>query len=237
MTCAPSRHDGSAIGGERVSSDARQAMLARIAHATDGVRDDDPGAAWQNLARTYRRDDHRPADAATLDLLEERLVEYGVDVVRVAPARLPAIVADELHRRRARRVVRANGLDPSWTRACDGVTWIDPHAAASDLDAADAVVGTCAWAVADTGTVVLDGGAGQGTRASTLVPDVHLCIVPASRVLRGVPEAVSAVHDAVRSGRPSTWISGPSATSDIELNRVAGVHGPRTLTVLLLQDR
>ena len=212
-------------------------MLARIAHATNGVRDVDPAAAWGTLPRDFRRDDASAADPARLDLLEERLVDYGVDVVRVAPPRLAAIVADELHRRRARAVVRPAGLDPAWTRACDGVTWLDPHAPPTDLDAADAVVSTCAWAVAETGTIVLDGGPGQGTRASTLVPDVHLCVVPASRVVRGVPEAVAAVHDAVRDGRPSTWISGPSATSDIELDRVAGVHGPRTLTVLLLLDR
>jgi L-lactate dehydrogenase complex protein LldG len=109
----------------------------------------------------------------------------------------------------------------------------DTGLAASELDALDAVLTPCASACADTGTIALDGGAGQGRRAITLVPDTHVCIVRADQIVESVPELVTALAPAARAGRPIVLISGPSATSDIELNRVEGVHGPRTLVVLI----
>ncbi len=97
------------------------------------------------------------------------------------------------------------------------------------LDATDGVITTAALAIAETGTIVLDGGPGQGRRALSLVPDYHLCILHASQIVGIVPQAL----ERLEPGRPCTWISGPSATSDIELDRVQGVHGPRTLEVIL----
>jgi len=109
---------------------------------------------------------------------------------------------------------------------------VDSGLSATELDAFDAVVTRAAAAIAETGTIILDGSPGQGRRAISLVPDYHLCVVAASQVVHRVPDAVAMLAGSAR--RPLTWISGPSATSDIELNRVEGVHGPRTLEVILL---
>ena len=103
-----------------------------------------------------------------------------------------------------------------------------------ELDELDGALTGCAVAIAETGTFVLDGGAGQGRRALTLVPDLHICVVREDQVVGLVPEAVGKLEDAVRTGRPLTFVSGPSATSDIELDRVEGVHGPRVLHVVLV---
>ena len=103
-----------------------------------------------------------------------------------------------------------------------------------ELDAVDGVITGCALAIAATGTFVLDGGPGQGPRRLTLVPDLHVCVVREDQIVPGVPQAVAALRDAAAAGRPLTFVSGPSATSDIELDRVEGVHGPRRLEVVLV---
>jgi len=218
-----------------VSDDARRIVLERVARATAEVRDHDPQAAHAALAREYRQGDDLDA-AARLDLLEARLVDYGVDVVRTRAGDLASVLSAELTRRRARRVVVPEGAPDAWIAAAQGRVRVPDDADPTVLDDADATLTGCAVAVADTGSIVLDGGPGQGRRAATLVPDVHLCVVPASRVVGLVPEAVARLHDAVAAGAPLTWISGPSATSDIELIRVAGVHGPRTLVAFLVRD-
>jgi L-lactate dehydrogenase complex protein LldG len=139
-------------------------------------------------------------------------------------------VREALAERGARRVVLPPGL--TLDRAGpDGVELLtDDGLSADALDATDGVITTAALAIAETGTIVLDGGPGQGRRALSLVPDYHLCILHASQVVGIVPQAL----DRLEPGRPCTWISGPSATSDIELDRVQGVHGPRTLEVILV---
>ena len=111
----------------------------------------------------------------------------------------------------------------------------DPPLAPRDLDALDGVLTGCAAAIAQTGTIVLDGAGESGRRAITLVPDLHLCVVRAAQVVPAVPDAIAAVAPAVADGRPVTFVSGPSATADIELIRVQGVHGPRTLDVFLVE--
>jgi L-lactate dehydrogenase complex protein LldG len=222
---------------------ARDEVLGRIRTALGG---DSGGGA------------HPPADpssagyrtrgeldqAALLDLLAGRLIDYRSQVRRTEPAGLLDTVRAALAERGARRVVLPPGLDipgldqpepsqsgPGQAGALDGVELItDGGLSAQDLDQMDGVITRAAVAIAETGTIVLDAGPGQGRRALTLIPDYHLCLIEADQVVALVPEGVARL----RPDRPLTWISGPSATSDIELERVEGVHGPRTLEVILI---
>jgi len=210
---------------------AREEVLARIRTALG-----DGGGAPDEVPRAYRTSAGlgRPA---LVGLLTERLHDYGTSVRRCAPDEVPAAVRQALAGRGARRVVLPAGLDLTGPGgdgpggdSLDGVTLIgDDDLSPAALDAADGVVTTAALAIAETGTIVLDGGPGQGRRALSLIPDYHLCIVRTGQIVGIVPEALSRLDP----GRPQTWISGPSATSDIELDRVQGVHGPRTLEVIL----
>jgi L-lactate dehydrogenase complex protein LldG len=166
-----------------------------------------------------------------LDLLAERLADYRALVRRTSPAELAATVSVALAERGAQRMVVPPGLDRAVLP--EGIHVVtDDGLPAHDLDAFDGVITGAAVAIAETGTIVLDGSPDQGRRAITLVPDYHLCIVRAGQVVELVPEAIARL--AARAERPLTWISGPSATSDIELERVEGVHGPRTLEVILV---
>jgi L-lactate dehydrogenase complex protein LldG len=164
-----------------------------------------------------------PAPGAVLDLLTERLTDYRASVVRTGTGGLAATLADVLG---GAVPVVPPGLPPEW-----GVAGIvdSPGLTADDLDAAPCVLTACALAIAVTGTIVLDHGPDQGRRALTLVPDRHVCVVRADQVVVDVPDALARLDAA----RPLTFVSGPSATSDIELQRVEGVHGPRTLQVIL----
>jgi L-lactate dehydrogenase complex protein LldG len=218
-----------------MTAEARAGLLAAIAQATAGVRAVDPAEDYARLARDYRLSG--AADPSSLpDLLAERLADYGVEVMRTTQSGLAAAIRSALAARGARRILVPAGLAGNWLAASADLQLLSADSAPAEMDRADAVLTGCAVAIAETGTIILDGGAGQGRRAITLVPDVHVCVVAASQVVALVPEAVARLADAVQQGRPLTWISGPSATSDIELSRVAGVHGPRTLIVILVGD-
>jgi L-lactate dehydrogenase complex protein LldG len=178
--------------------------------------------------------DYRRAGAPGVDpvaLFAERAADYRATVERIASAGLAAAMATALAGRGAGRIVVPAGVPAGWLADAD-VTVLadDPPLTTAELDAADGVVTGAALAVADTGTIVLDAGEAQGRRALTLLPDFHLCVVRADQIVTSVPEAVARIDPR----RPLTWISGPSATSDIELNRVEGVHGPRDLHILVL---
>jgi L-lactate dehydrogenase complex protein LldG len=173
-----------------------------------------------------------PQGADILELFVERVSDYRATVHRTTAAALPATIATVLATRGADRIVVPPGLPRDWL-ATSGVeaTADDPPLSYADLDALDGVVTRCAIAIAETGTIVLDAGPDQGRRAISLLPDLHVCVVMADQVVGSVPEALARLDPT----RPQTWISGPSATSDIELQRVEGVHGPRTLDVVLVE--
>jgi L-lactate dehydrogenase complex protein LldG len=180
------------------------------------------------VPRDYRRS---LDDVDVVELFAERAADYRATVSRVSLASLPGAVADALAERDVRRLVVPPGLPGSWLAAADVEPLRDePPLGVRELDAADGVVSGCAVAIALTGTIVLDGGAAQGRRALTLLPDYHLCVVHTGQIVGTVSEALTRVD----ARRPQTWISGPSATSDIELDRVEGVHGPRTLRILIV---
>jgi L-lactate dehydrogenase complex protein LldG len=163
-------------------------------------------------------------------MLIDRLFDYGASVTRIAlDDSAPDAVAATVARLVTGSVVVPADLPAEWVPAVS-VLRDEPPLDVRVLDAAGAVATACAVAIAETGTIVLDGGPGQGRRVISLVPDHHVVIVRADQVVAGVPEAISELTPTA----PQTWISGPSATSDIELQRVEGVHGPRRLDVVLL---
>lgn len=173
----------------------------------------------------------------TIEAFVDRVVDYRATVLRAAAGEVPGTIARALSQVGARSVVVPAGLDPTWTSGLGEGVRVLPEAEATShvqLDEIDAVVTGCAVGIAVTGTIVLDHGPDQGRRQLTLVPDVHVCVVRAYQVVHDVPEAVARLRPSSGAARPLTWISGPSATSDIELNRVEGVHGPRTLVVVLV---
>lgn len=215
-------------------SGAREEILGRIRTA---LRDVPEHEAPEDVAveRGYRRGSNEPADAVVARFAE-RVADYRAEVERVDAAGLRDAVARACERLAARRLVVPEGVRAeALPESIEPVSGRDlTHA---ELDAVDGVITGCAVAIADTGTIALDGGADQGPRALTLVPDLHVCIVPAKRIVATVPEATARLAEAVADGRPITLISGPSATSDIELRRVEGVHGPRRLVVLVVHTR
>lgn len=223
----------------------RDAMLARIRAATVTATADaaDATAATSDapepprIARDYRPA-HVPDDPATLvDVLAANLTDYRARVEHSTEAELPDVLARLLAEHGSRNVAVPEGLPPHWLDQTTGIVQHhDDHdtgggLTARYLDAIDSVVTGCRLAIAETGTIVLDTGPGQGRRALTLVPDHHICIVRSpEQIVASLPHALPRLDPR----RPLTWISGPSATSDIELERVEGVHGPRVLDVVLV---
>lgn len=210
---------------------AREEILARVRGATADVT-----TATGSLRREQLTDGGA-ADADGLTQFAEMVADYRAEVVRVPAAELPATIATALRDHGCRSVVVPEGLDPAWVDAVAGVAEVRREADTTthaQLDATDAVVTAASLGIAVTGTIVLDHRADQGRRALTLVPDTHVCVVRADQVVQDVPDAVARLRPAPDDARPLTWISGPSATSDIELQRVEGVHGPRTLVMLLV---
>jgi L-lactate dehydrogenase complex protein LldG len=221
---------------------SRDLILGRVRRAlADVPRDDTPPAPErpgedaryeQAVDRDYLREHGTRSVAETVDLLAENLADYRAIVHRTDNEELPHLIGRLLTARGPRYVLVPPGLPPEWMSAADPTRVHDraadtPH----ELDEVESVVTGCALAIAETGTIVLDGSPDLGRRRVTLVPDHHICVVRVpDQVVSSVPQALERLDPA----RPLTWISGPSATSDIELDRVEGVHGPRTLEVVLV---
>ena len=200
---------------------ARQEILARVREAIAPAQD---GAA-PGIPRAYRT--HMDADVETF---LARLHHYEAKTRQVAEAKVDAAVRAALEERGARRVVAPDGIPEVWLMGTEPLR-DDPPLDPQTLDQADGVISTCAVAIAETGTLVLDGSAGMGRRALSLVPDYHLCVVRSAQIVGSVPEAIAKLDP----DRPLTFVSGPSATVDIEMVRVGGVHGPRTLEVVIAE--
>jgi L-lactate dehydrogenase complex protein LldG len=187
------------------------------------------------VPRAYRRGSALSPDQL-VDLLVDRLVHYKAGVSVITAEQAPGSVRDLLSA--ATSFVTPPGLADEYLGdlGADARRVVDSPEnvlGVMELDATSAVVTSSAVSVAESGTIILDGSADQGRRAITLVPDHHVCLVPASSIEQLLPAALERLD----TTRPLTWISGPSATSDIELERVEGVHGPRTLDVLIVKDR
>lgn len=216
---------------------AREEVLRRIRRALGG-----PPRPTADVPRGYRSDVGRVAgDPLLVELFIDRLVDYGAGVHRTEAASVPVAVTAALSAGLARRAAPAGGeanrprvavptgLAARWVEALDAQVVPDLDLDPATLDGLDAVVTGAAVAIAETGTIVLDASPDQGRRILTLLPDVHVCVVAAEQIVALVPEALRLLDPT----RPLTWISGGSATSDIELDRVEGVHGPRILEVVV----
>ena len=209
---------------------AREEILARIQRAYSAVprNSDDDHAA---IPRDYIQRGTLNLEER-LDLFEERLRDYGTEVYRCAPAQLRDTIAAAMKAAGVSKLLTGNDVPREWLPGGEFSFAPGESLSYDDLDHSEGVLTTCAGAIALTGTIILRHSQ-DGRRALTLIPDYHLCIVRASQVSETVSEAFRAIADP--SGSPLTTISGPSATSDIEMTRIKGVHGPRRMSVILVQ--
>jgi len=213
---------------------SRRAILDRIRIATQPTADNPVllAGAYAILPRTYIRTGHLSAEAR-IALMIERLREFDAEVVETSPESLPAAIAAQLVASGKHTFVAPPGLPPEWL--APGLDWkIDKGLPTSEIERAEGVVTAAFCAVADSGTIILHHSIAEGRRVLTLLPDWHLCILRSSQIVETLPEYVD------RCPQPPalvTTISGPSATADIEMKRIKGVHGPRFLHVILVRDQ
>lgn len=212
---------------------SRDVVLARIRAAL--AHDVPPIAMPGGPGRHDHTQQSTDDSDARVALFAERVEEYRAAVHLATASTVAAVIAETIAQRGAASVVIPVDLPAAW-RPGGAACVEDVGLSAATLDTMDGVITGCALAIAQTGTIVLDGTVAQGRRVISLLPDFHLCVVRASQIHGIVPEAIAALESEARQRRPLTFISGPSATSDIELHRVEGVHGPRTLVVVVVTD-
>ena len=211
---------------------AREVVLGRIRAALGGISSAEVvGAGWDGIRRGYQRTARRER-GAVIELFEDRLRDYDAHVVRVSRGEVASAAAKMLAGRGVKRLVIPAGLREDLI--VEGYEFlVDEGLAAAELNAVDGVVTESTLGIAETGTIVSQTKPGQGRRAISLVPDYHLCVVDTRDVVETVPEAMDKL--AATAGLATTFISGPSATADIEMTRIKGVHGPRFLDVILVE--
>jgi len=207
---------------------AREEILKRVRAAVGSGL----GEGWEGIERQYQRSSEMDREGL-VHLLEDRLRDYDAGVYRSDAADLRSVIAGVLASRGKRRMAIANGFPKDWLPT-DGEFVEDAAGGYARLDGCDGVLTTATLAIAETGTIVLQDAPGQGRRALTLVPDYHLCVVEAGSVVQTVPEAFARLQGTAR--KATTFFSGPSATADIEMTRIKGVHGPRFVDVVFVMD-
>jgi L-lactate dehydrogenase complex protein LldG len=213
-----------------MSPNARPAILNGIRTAL-GSHFGDREGAYAALERNYTHSGRLDASAG-LALLIERLREYDATVAECAPSALRETIAAEIAKTGRRKLVAPSGIPNEWL--VDGIEWlVDRGLSAAEIEATDGVLTAAFCGVADSGTIALHHSPSEGRRILTLLPDWHLCILYASQVVETLPEYFARCAEAPRL---ATYFSGPSATADIEMTRIKGVHGPRFLTVILVRD-
>lgn len=233
-----------------VRQQVRQKVLDRVRAATrneTGVREDKQ-RSWSAVPRDYVRRGSLPTEAR-IELMIHRLHEYDAEVAQCTPEALSAAIAAQLEKSKKRVFVAPAGLPKEWLAG--GFEWkvdrIGQGLTTAEIEQADGVVTACFCGIADSGTLVLHHSAAEGRRVLSLLPDWHLCILRASQIVETLPEYFSrceqppTLHPSDKDRSPGTpalvtWISGPSATADIEMTRIKGVHGPRFLHVILVRD-
>jgi L-lactate dehydrogenase complex protein LldG len=215
---------------EAAVTGARDEILGRIRHALADVPAEEQ-AEDVVVERSYRGREPE----GTLDRFIARVRDYGASVRIAATDNVAAAVGEACAELGVERLAVPPDVPPAWLP--DGpATVVDEGLSVTELDGVGAALTGCALGIAETGTVVLDGGARQGRRLLSLVPDVHICVIDAEQVVDGVPAAIRCLAGVLRSeGRPLTFVSGPSATADIEFSRVEGVHGPRRFALIVAQ--
>lgn len=218
---------------------SKEEILKRVRNALQDVPEDE--AAHQPVDKTYQQKS-KLSLKERVNLFADRVSDYEARVSFVNRSKLAKTIGESCERENVQKLVIPPGISEEWlpkrTKKLAILRDEPVSLTHQQLDESDAVLTGCYLAVAQTGTIVINGGAGQGRRALTLLPDFHICVVKPDQIVGIVPEAFAGLEKMVKAtGPPVTFISGPSATSDIELSRVEGVHGPRRLEVLIVEDQ